>query len=62
MKQVSVPDRDIVLIANDIRSTHNVGSLFRTAECLGVTKLFLTGYTPYPSLENDPRLPHLLIS
>lgn len=51
--------RDIVLIAHDIRSTHNVGSLLRTAECLGVTKVFLTGYTPYPTSSFDERLPHL---
>lgn len=36
------------LIAHDIRSRENVGSLFRTADSLGVTKLWLTGYTPTP--------------
>lgn len=51
--------RQIILIAHDIRSTHNVGSLFRTAEGLGVAKLFLTGYTPYPISPEDERLPHL---
>lgn len=51
--------RDILLIAHDIRSCHNVGSLLRTAEGLGVANVFLTGYTPYPSMPNDPRLPHL---
>lgn len=49
----------IYLIAHNIRSTHNVGSIFRTSEGLGVNKLFLTGYSPYPRLENDNRLPHL---
>lgn len=49
----------IVLIAHDIRSTHNVGSLLRTAECLGVNAVYLTGYTPYPSMLNDERLPHI---
>lgn len=49
----------IVLIAHNVRSTHNVGSLLRTADGLGVTKVFLTGYTPYPLLANDDRLPHL---
>lgn len=48
----------LIVIAHDIRSTHNVGSLLRTAEGLGVTCVYFTGYTPYPSLENDPRLPH----
>ncbi len=49
----------IVLIAHDIRSTHNVGSLLRTAECMGVTHTFLSGYTPYPTIQNDERLPHI---
>lgn len=49
----------IVVIAHNIRSTHNVGSLFRTADGLGVQKLYLTGYTPYPHHEDDERLPHL---
>lgn len=51
--------RQIVIIAHDIRSTHNVGSLIRTAECFGVARLYLTGYTPYPLAPNDTRLPHL---
>lgn len=49
----------LVLIAHDIRSTHNVGSLLRTAECMGVTHTYLTGYTPYPTIANDQRLPHI---
>jgi tRNA G18 (ribose-2'-O)-methylase SpoU len=36
------------LILHDIRSAHNVGSLFRTADAAGVAKIFLTGYTPAP--------------
>jgi 23S rRNA (guanosine2251-2'-O)-methyltransferase len=56
---VSTP-RDIVVIAHDIRSTHNVGSLLRTCEGLGVAHVYLTGYTPYPPLPvGDIRLPHL---
>lgn len=51
--------REIILIAHDIRSTHNVGSLLRTAEGLGVTQVFFTGYTPYPALQDDTRLPHI---
>ena len=49
----------ITLILHNIRSTHNVGSIFRTAEGFGVAKIILSGYTPYPSLDDDPRLPHL---
>lgn len=51
--------REILLIAHDIRSCHNVGSLLRTAEGLGVSKVFLTGYTPYPTTNDDTRLPHI---
>ena len=51
--------REIVVIAHDIRSTHNVGALLRTAECMGVAHVYLTGYTPYPTEANDERLPHL---
>lgn len=50
--------RDIVVVAHNMRSTHNVGSLLRTAEGLGVREVFLTGYTPYPKHVNDSRLPH----
>lgn len=51
--------RNIVVIAHNLRSTHNVGSLLRTAEGLGVTKVYLSGYTPYPRTAHDVRLPHL---
>ncbi len=50
---------EIIVIAHNIRSTHNVGALFRTAEGFGISKLFLTGYTPYPAIPNDTRLPHI---
>jgi 23S rRNA (guanosine2251-2'-O)-methyltransferase len=49
----------IVLIAHNLRSCHNVGSLLRTAEGLGVSHVLLTGYSPYPVMDNDERLPHL---
>ncbi|HET8709536.1 MAG TPA: TrmH family RNA methyltransferase [Candidatus Saccharimonadales bacterium] len=51
--------RSIVLIAHNLRSCYNVGSLLRTAEGLGVSKVYLTGYTPYPLEAADTRLPHL---
>lgn len=51
--------RDIIVIAHNIRSTHNVGAIFRTCEGLGITRLILSGYTPYPTVQNDSRLPHL---
>lgn len=36
----------VFLILHNIRSLYNVGSIFRTAEGLGVKKIYLTGYTP----------------
>lgn len=50
--------REIVLIAHNIRSTHNVGAFLRTCDGFGVKKVIFSGYTPYPKLENDTRLPH----
>lgn len=41
----------LILIANDIRSAHNVGSIFRTASGAGVEKIYLTGYTSQPVRE-----------
>lgn len=38
----------LYLIAENIRSSFNTGSLYRTAECLGVKKIFLCGYTATP--------------
>lgn len=42
-----------------MRSTHNVGSLLRTAEGMGAHKVILSGYTPYPETISDTRLPHI---
>ena len=41
-------NREIVAIAHNIRSLHNVGSIFRTADGAGVSHLYLTGYTGTP--------------
>ncbi|MDB5254071.1 MAG: tRNA/rRNA methyltransferase SpoU [Parcubacteria group bacterium] len=37
-----------VLILDNIRSVENTGSIFRTADCLGVSKIYLIGTTPAP--------------
>jgi len=50
--------REIIVIAHNLRSCHNVGSLLRTAEGLGIQKVILSGYTPHPTHANDQRLPH----
>lgn len=40
--------KDIYLILYNIRSAYNVGAIFRTADAVGVSKIFLVGYTPTP--------------
>lgn len=52
---------DIIVIAHNIRSTHNVGAIFRTAEGFGIKKIILSGYTPYPAIDHDTRLPHIAL-
>lgn len=37
-----------ILILDNIRSTHNVGSIFRTADACGIDKIYLVGTTPNP--------------
>lgn len=49
----------IVPILHNIRSLHNVGAIIRTAEGLGVSEIWLSGYTPYPEISDDTRLPHV---
>ena len=38
----------LVVVAHNIRSMANVGSLFRSADAFGVAKIFLCGYTGIP--------------
>ena len=40
--------KEVAILLHDIRSTHNVGSIFRTSDALGVNKIYLSGYTPTP--------------
>ena len=41
-----------VVVCHNIRSRHNVGSIFRTADGAGVGKVFLCGITPSPPHPN----------
>jgi 23S rRNA (guanosine2251-2'-O)-methyltransferase len=43
-----VERQPLYVIADNIRSSFNVGSLFRTSDCIGVRELILTGYTSSP--------------
>lgn len=38
----------IAVLLHNIRSAHNVGSIFRTADAAGVSRVYLSGYTPAP--------------
>lgn len=38
----------VVIVLDNIRSVHNVGSVFRTAEGLGIYNIYLCGTTPQP--------------
>lgn len=46
-------DSNFFVLAHNIRSLHNVGSIFRTSDVFAVSKLYLSGYTGHPP---DPRL------
>jgi len=41
-------NKQCVLVLDNVRSVENVGSLFRTAEGLGVEQIILVGTTPAP--------------
>ena len=41
-------NREIFLLLDSIRSVHNAGSIFRTAETLGVSRIYCCGTTPTP--------------
>ncbi|MCC7501396.1 MAG: RNA methyltransferase [Flavobacteriales bacterium] len=40
--------RPVVVLLDDVRSRHNVGSIFRTADSFGIERLVLCGFTPRP--------------
>ena len=42
------PKLPAVLILDNVRSLHNVGAIFRTAEATGIQEVVLTGLTPVP--------------
>ena len=47
------PNKNLYIIAHNIRSLHNVGSIFRSCDAFGVSKVYLTGYTGAPP---DPKI------
>lgn len=57
MEELERPDADelkmaekqpILVILDDVRSMHNVGSVFRTCDAFAIQAIYLCGYTPAP--------------
>lgn len=44
----TIPIMQKVLILHNIRSTHNVGAIFRTSDAIGIDTIYVSGYTPRP--------------
>lgn len=44
---IKMPE-EVYLVLDNIRSLHNVGSMFRTADAFGVAKIYVCGYTGKP--------------
>lgn len=42
-------NKGFYVIAHNIRSLYNIGSIFRTADAFKVSKIYLTGYTGTPA-------------
>ena len=47
-----IPRLPISILVEDVRSVHNVGSIFRSADGFGAEKIYLTGYTAFPPRED----------
>ena len=50
-----IPRLPISILIEDIRSVHNVGSIFRSADGFGAEKIYLTGYTAHPPRADLPK-------
>ena len=48
VKRADSPRLPLCVVLNNIRSLHNVGTIFRTADGAGVEKIWLCGITGYP--------------
>ena len=49
---INIPRVPISILVENVRSVHNVGSIFRTADGFGANKIYLTGYTAHPPRED----------
>ncbi len=53
VKRSTAPQPKLTLVLHNIRSVLNVGSMFRTADAVGVGLVVLAGYTPGPDTHPD---------
>ncbi|HYG51395.1 MAG TPA: RNA methyltransferase [Flavobacteriales bacterium] len=44
----ALPKQPVIVVLDNIRSHHNVGSIFRTADAFAFEAVYLCGYTPAP--------------
>lgn len=40
--------KKVIVLVHNIRSLHNVGSIFRSSDAFGIKKIVLSGYSPTP--------------
>jgi len=52
----------VIVLLNSIRSSYNVGSIFRTSDGAMIKKLILCGYTPHPPIPIKKDYPQIVIS
>lgn len=49
MKTKKSKKTEVVVVLPDIRSSYNIGSIFRTSDATGVSKIYICGYSPCPT-------------
>ena len=49
----------LILVLDNLRSAHNVGSIVRTADAVGIECVICVGTTPYPHIPDDARPGHV---
>ena len=49
----------LILVLDNLRSAHNVGSILRTADAAGIERVVCVGTTPYPHIPDDARPGHV---
>lgn len=47
-KKLPKTNKEIIVVAHNIRSAFNVGSIFRTSDAAGISQLILSGYSAHP--------------